>query len=151
MVSSRPTGGYRPGQLAGLSILLSVLSLFAPSYGPFFDHHFVEKQLNHAHIYLAEKVPDHRHGYESAHFHRHDSIGFPDGYSHHLEPGSDGIIIVPGSEGSTQENAPGSAPVMHVPAALLHLGGNPFLLITINTKESLSDLSIPPLTTPPRA
>ena len=151
MVSSRPTGGYRPGQSAGLLILLSVLSLFVPSYGPSFDHHFAEKQLNHAHIYLAEKIPNHRHGYESAHSHRHDSTKSPDGDSHHLEPGSDGIIIVPGLGGSTHEIVPGSAAAMHVSPALLHFGGNPLLSITINTKELLPNLYISPLTPPPRA
>ena len=63
----------------GLIRPVSVIALYAlllPLFGPLLDHHFVEWQHNHAHLYLDGRSADgaaaHRHIYERSggHWHR---------------------------------------------------------------------------------
>ena len=56
--------------------IIALYALLLPLFGPLLDHHFVEWQHNHAHLYLdgrsADGIAAHRHIYESSgrHWHR---------------------------------------------------------------------------------
>lgn len=53
----------------GLIIAVGLVALLAPSIGPLVDHHFAERQHDHAHIYFGSNAPDHVHPYDVAHIH----------------------------------------------------------------------------------
>ena len=55
--------------LRALLSIAAVLALLASSFGPLIDHHFVERQHNHVHIYLGSNEPNHVHAYDAAHIH----------------------------------------------------------------------------------
>ena len=52
-----------------LLVVIAVYSVFTQLYGPLLDHHFVERQPDHTHIYLGQAVTDHTHTYEVPHSH----------------------------------------------------------------------------------
>ncbi len=63
---------FRPG------IIVALYALLLPVFGPLLDHHFVEWQHNHVHIYFDGSArgdgPGHRHVYETAYRHSHQTI-----------------------------------------------------------------------------
>ena len=59
------------------AIAVALYALLLPVFGPMLDHHFVEWQHNHGHIYFANGVgdgPEHRHLYQLSGGHRHPSL-----------------------------------------------------------------------------
>jgi hypothetical protein len=60
----------RISPLTGLFTLAALYALFLSFFGPVLDHHYAERQSDHAHIYLGRVVPDHVHPYEAPHTHR---------------------------------------------------------------------------------
>ena len=53
-----------------VSAILVLWALFSPVLGPMMDHHFAERQHNHAHIYFGTPDIDHLHPYVDHHDHR---------------------------------------------------------------------------------
>ena len=60
----------RISPLTGLFALAALYALFLSFFGSVLDHHYAERQSDHAHIYLGRVVPDHVHPYEAPHTHR---------------------------------------------------------------------------------
>lgn len=60
------------GKLLGclLAVLVLLLLLF-PGLGPVLDHHFAERQPDHAHIYFGPILFRHIHPFEEPHGHIH--------------------------------------------------------------------------------
>lgn len=50
--------------------VLALWALFSTALGPVMDHHFAERQHNHAHIYFGPPDVDHLHPYQDHHDHR---------------------------------------------------------------------------------
>ncbi|MFQ5344151.1 MAG: hypothetical protein ACE5F6_21625, partial [Anaerolineae bacterium] len=60
---------YRQVQL--VVVALAILAILLPYYGPLLDHHFVERQPFHVHIYFGAARPEHTHPYQVSHTHSH--------------------------------------------------------------------------------
>ena len=61
-------------QLLRTLAIVALYALLLPVFGPLLDHHFVEWQHNHGHIYLDGRTgggPGHTHVYELAGSHTH--------------------------------------------------------------------------------
>ena len=52
-------------------LIIALYALLLPIFGPLLDHHFVEWQHQHAHIYAAGRPAAHSHIYEISGGHRH--------------------------------------------------------------------------------
>ena len=50
-------------------VLAAVSLLFLLFLGPLLDHHYAERQPDHAHIYLGQFAPDHIHPFQAPHTH----------------------------------------------------------------------------------
>ena len=90
-----------------LAIVLAVCALFTPFFGPILDHHFPERQHDHAHIYLAKAVPHHNHPYQAAHVH---STGSGDSNTtaasvSSTQPPPGDIVFLLSGEGMGQDSA----------------------------------------------
>lgn len=87
---------FRPG------IIVALYALLLPVFGPLLDHHFVEWQHDHAHVYFDGPArgggPVHRHVYETAgsHLHRTVAPNSPEIQSGGSFPGSTGEDSRPG-------------------------------------------------------
>lgn len=68
-------------------------ALFLPALGPLLDHHYAERQPNHAHVYLGPAAPDHVHPFEMYGHHVH--------HSHDHAPSSDGIVYLVSHDGTS--------------------------------------------------
>ena len=53
------------------ALIIALYALLLPIFGPLLDHHFVEWQHQHAHIYAAGRPAAHTHIYEIAGRHQH--------------------------------------------------------------------------------
>ena len=62
-------------QLLRPCIIVTLYALLLPVFGPLLDHHFIEWQHNHAHVYfdgaLRDSRPGHSHVYEISRSHDH--------------------------------------------------------------------------------
>lgn len=52
-------------------LIIALYALLLPIFGPLLDHHFVEWQHQHAHIYAAGRPAAHSHIYEISGGHQH--------------------------------------------------------------------------------
>ena len=52
-------------------LVIALYALLLPIFGPLLDHHFVERQHQHAHIYAAGRPAAHTHIYEISGVHYH--------------------------------------------------------------------------------
>ena len=95
-------------QLFRPCIIVTLYALLLPVFGPLLDHHFVEWQHNHAHVYfngvLGESRPGHDHVYETSRSHDHilwsgtlDEKSRPDGvaYLTSYDGAGTGLIYAP--------------------------------------------------------
>ena len=95
-------------QLFRPCIIVTLYALLLPVFGPLLDHHFVEWQHNHAHVYfngaLGESRPGHEHVYETSRSHDHilwsgtlDEKSRPDGvaYLTSYDGAGTGLIYAP--------------------------------------------------------
>ncbi len=63
------TRHYRQIQFIAItSVILTILLFYC---GPLLDHHFVERQPFHTHIYFGPRLLEHIHPYEVPHVHNH--------------------------------------------------------------------------------
>ena len=87
------------GILRGALLVLVAYALFIPFFGPLMDHHFAERQLNHAHVYLGEVNQDHLHPFEAAH--NHSSAGH-DHQAASRDTAPDDIVYLTSNDGLSQ-------------------------------------------------
>ncbi len=117
-------------------------ALFLPALGPLGDHHYAERQPNHAHVYLGPAAPDHVHPFEmDGHrvHHRHDHA-----------PPSGGIVYLASHDGTSPTQVDVTIPSMEgSPFALREEEHAPFGIARDDTLPN--DAFIAPPKQPPRA
>ena len=83
MAAAQPPGQSGPvnaemTQLIRPTIIIALYALLLPAFGPLLDHHFVEWQHNHGHLYLDGRggvgAAGHIHIYEMPGRHRHSPV-----------------------------------------------------------------------------
>ena len=83
MAAAQPPGQSGPvndemTQLIRPTIIIALYALLLPAFGPLLDHHFVEWQHNHGHLYLDGRggvgAAGHIHIYETPGRHRHSPV-----------------------------------------------------------------------------
>ena len=122
-----------------LITLAAVGALLLPAAGPLLDHHFVERQPSHSHVFLDQSPHDHLHSYEYA-AHNHEEH----------DPPLDGIVVV------TSYDAMGSGftdvtPPIHRLARLLPARVPEKAVFGFDAERKLlAGESISPPTQPPR-
>ena len=133
-------------------LFLAVQALLLQLYGPLLDHHFVERDPNHPHLYLGHLAQVHRHPYEILHTHSdEENITETQGPTVSIvRQQPDGVVFLcaydVSSQGFAQPTAPLITQTAHFPEAqeVPRLFGNP-------DRDSLfPKVFVPPPEKPPR-
>ena len=85
--------------LTPLAVLVAAWMLLIPVLGPLLDHHFIERQPGHNHVYTQGIPVDHIHPHQVSH--THDTVTFG------LTSSTDGFMFLPADD----EAVPGSSGV----------------------------------------
>jgi len=99
------------GWLRSIFALLGTFFLLLPTIGPILDHHFVQREPNHYHIYLGTVVPEHTHPYQEHHTHRPASLD-PNGSVPDNPVGAPDILYLTSQDGLGLSVTPFSTPVV---------------------------------------
>ena len=134
-------------QLLRPALIVALYALLLPVSGTLLDHHFVEWQHNHAHIYFDAGPhgssgfngsggyrPGHSHVYETARSHYHNFApdksdpATPGGKSGSGLPGNGGVVYITSYDGAGAYMVYLSAPPAKESMSLPDFGDGPFLL-----------------------
>ena len=97
-----------------LLMIVTLLALALPSFGPLLDHHFAERQPNHGHLSAAHvHTHDHIYGSTHGHVHYHEGTRSEDAqtaaiYNYDGAPASTGVVVLQEAESESRLFEPGS-------------------------------------------
>jgi len=131
-----------------LVIGLAFLALASPSAGPLLDHHFAERQPDHGHIYLGERLVDHVHPYGLVHTHPTEPAHGPSTGPGTRPGNAEGTVYL------TSDDAAGSGSItvsMDAEMAFPESGDSPLLLSLADPDQPLTEPFLAVPERPPRA
>lgn len=135
-----------------LFVLAAVFALSLSFSGPLIDHHYAERQLNHAHIYLGQFVPDHVHPYEVPHTHSHtqEANGRTSAQAPLSDKAPNDIVYLTSYDGMGQVFTQLTVPSIHLALNSPDLEGDSFAFGTPEDDTFPQDVFIVPPKKPPR-
>lgn len=122
-----------------LVTVTAIGALLLPALGPLLDHHFVERQPVHAHVFLGAAPHDHVHSYEY-------------GAHHHPDHGtrSAGTVYLTSNDGLGTVFTDVTPPMNRMAHILPRALDDPASFVFESDRRLLPDESVAPLTHPPR-
>ena len=128
-------------QVISISMAAAVTLVFL---GPVVDHHFVERQHNHSHIYMHTGSDGHwhpaSHPFETPHSHSNSDAHYGE---HH------GIIYQPSNDGIGDSNSCSVITLIPESSNRIH-GGDSYARLQANNETKLAETIIIPPKRPPR-
>ena len=128
-------------------VSVAFLALALPSIGPLLDHHFAERQPDHAHVFRGERVVDHEHPYGLVHTHHSD---LPNSAAAQFGDAA-GIVYLTSDDAAGPGFIPLSAVSMNPEIDFPGFGDSPLLFRFADTGHSLTESFLLVPKRPPRA
>jgi hypothetical protein len=157
MRPSKSENGLRKSFLGDFSYWLfmvaAVWALTVPFFGPMLDHHFVERQPYHDHIYFSPEGSDHIHFYEDhvIHPHLHPASRPKTGEVVDGATRSADVLYLTATDGAGQNPAAFATTALHADLAYPELDDGYFRLGLTDRDRLPPEAVIPPPKKPPRA
>jgi hypothetical protein len=131
-------------------IVFALGALVLPSFGSVLDHHFVERQYDHAHIYVGTAIPEHNHPFQQDH--SHTGAQEAAGAIEESQPGGtspDDILYLTSDDGMGQKSL---VPFVHsTQVAGIFPDPDVFILTFAHNNNIPYQPSVPPPKKPPLA
>lgn len=135
-----------------LFVIAAVSALFLLLLGPLLDHHYAERQPDHAHIYLGQFVPDHIHPYETphAHFYTQEADDGISGSALLSDETPNDIVYLTSYDGMGQVFTQLTVTLIHLALNFPDLEDNHFAFDTVGDDSFFQNAFISPPKKPPR-